>query len=55
MATSTTRRERQIVEIALLLAAGKVDRASGLTLVHVADFPDDAELLTQMTTSASDP
>ena len=44
-----TRRERQLGEIATLVAEGATDRATGLALEHLAEFPDDAELLGRMT------
>jgi hypothetical protein len=47
-ARASARRERQIVEIAALLIAGKGERAAGLTLEHTAEFPDDADLLTRI-------
>ena len=39
------RRERQVVEIAALVVAGRRERAAGLALEHVAEFPADGELL----------
>ena len=39
------RRQRQVVDIAGLVIAGNRDRAEGLALVHLAEFPSDAELL----------
>ena len=42
------RRERQLVEIASLLVDGAHDRASGLTIEHAAEFPDDEELLASL-------
>lgn len=42
---ATPRRERQVVEIAALAIAGDRERAAGLALEHIAEFPDDAELL----------
>jgi hypothetical protein len=42
---ATARRERQLVEIAALVVTGDMDRAGGLALEHVAEFPGDAELL----------
>ena len=45
----TARRERQVVEIASLVVAGAPSRAAGLALEHLAEFPDDAELLGQVT------
>ena len=43
------RRDRQIVEIAASVVAGKAERGAGLALVHVAEFPHDAGLLARMT------
>jgi hypothetical protein len=48
---TTVRRERQVVEIAALVVAGAAGRATGLALIHTADFPDDAELLARITGS----
>ena len=48
-AQACARRHRQVVEIAGLLVTSADERAEGLALVHVAEFPDDAELLTRMT------
>jgi hypothetical protein len=45
MATTTTRRQRQIEEITALLASGNEERASGLALIHLVEFPDDEALL----------
>jgi hypothetical protein len=45
---TSARRHRQVVEIAGLIVSGARERAEGLALVHVAEFPDDAELLAQM-------
>jgi hypothetical protein len=45
---ATARRERQLVEIAALVVAGARDRAAGLALEHRAEFPDDAEMLTDV-------
>src|SRR4051794_38271082 len=42
---SSTRRERQVVQIAALMRAGESARAAGLTLEHAAEFPDDLGLL----------
>jgi hypothetical protein len=39
------RRDRQIIEIAALVVAGDRARAAGLALEHVAEFPDDRDLL----------
>ena len=47
-ARTTARRERQIVQIAVLVVGGKRERAAGLTLEHTAEFPDDAELLARV-------
>jgi hypothetical protein len=47
-ARTTARRERQIVQIAALVIAGKRERAAGLTLEHAVDFPEDAELLARV-------
>jgi hypothetical protein len=44
----TARRERQVVEIAALVVAGASARPAGLALEHLAEFPDDAELLDQL-------
>jgi hypothetical protein len=48
-ARTATRRHRQVAEIASLMAAGKLERAEGLALIHAAEFPDDAELLSRLT------
>src|SRR6476619_1394416 len=42
---SSTRRERQVVQITALTGAGESARAAGLTLEHAAEFPDDLGLL----------
>jgi thioredoxin reductase len=42
---SSTRRERQVVQITSLMRAGESARAAGLTLEHAAEFPDDLGLL----------
>jgi hypothetical protein len=47
--TSTTRRHRQLAEIAALVAAGRHERAAGLALEHAAEYPDDAERLAPVT------
>jgi hypothetical protein len=47
-ARSTARRERQIVQIAALVVEGLRGRAAGLTLEHVAEFPDDVDLLSRV-------
>ncbi|HEY3833962.1 MAG TPA: hypothetical protein VGO03_16835 [Acidimicrobiia bacterium] len=44
-----TRRHRQIIEIASLVVAGSRERAEGLSLVHAAEFPEDADLLARIT------
>ena len=41
---SSTRRERQVVQIAALIQAGQRERATGLTLEHATEFPDDVGL-----------
>jgi hypothetical protein len=46
------RRERQLAEIAALVASGDRDRASGLACEHLADFPADAELLALLVTGS---
>jgi hypothetical protein len=43
------RRERQLTEIARLVVAGRHERASGLALVHINEFPEDADLLASVT------
>ena len=50
---ATARRERQLVEIAALVITGDIDRAGGLALEHVVQFPDDAELLARVTPSST--
>jgi hypothetical protein len=45
---ATARRERQLVEIAALVVTGDMDRAGGLALEHVVEFPDDAKLLARV-------
>ena len=42
---SSTRRERQVTQIATLVQAGKRARATGLTLEHAKEFPDDVGAL----------
>jgi hypothetical protein len=44
-ARSTARRDRQIIEIAVLVVAGDRARAAGLALEHAAGFPEDIALL----------
>ena len=39
------RRDRQLRQIAALVAAGAHQRATGLALEHVACFPQDADAL----------
>lgn len=46
--TQHTRRQRHLAEIAALVAAGNLDRGGDLALVHLAEFPNDEELLTQL-------
>ena len=45
---TSARRHRQVVEIAGLIVSGARERAEGLALLHVAEFPSDADLLAQM-------
>jgi len=52
---TTARRERQLVEIATLVVTGNTDRAGGLALEHVVEFPDDAELLARVSTGTTAP
>jgi hypothetical protein len=47
-ARTTARRERQIVQIAALVVTGRSERAAGLSLEHIAEYPDDAELVTRV-------
>ena len=51
----TARRERQVVEIASLVVAGHRERAAGLALEHLVEFPDDAELFGQLLDSLGRP
>ena len=44
---SSTRRERQVIQIATLVQAGQRARATGLTLEHAQEFPDDVGVLAQ--------
>jgi hypothetical protein len=44
---SSDRRERQRREIALLLGRGDDDRATGLIVEHLREFPDDNTLVGQ--------
>jgi hypothetical protein len=48
VARPASRRDRQILEIAALIAAGHHERAAGLALEHAAEFADDADLLARM-------
>ena len=41
----SARRERQIVQIAALVIAGRRERAEGLSREHSVEFPGDTELL----------
>jgi hypothetical protein len=50
---TTARRERQLVEIAALVVTGDRDRAGGLALEHVVQFPDDAELLARVSPTST--
>jgi hypothetical protein len=50
---TTARRERQLVEIAALIVTGDMDRAGGLALEHVVEFPDDAELIARVSPTAT--
>jgi len=45
---TNARRERQVVEIAALVVAGQRNRAAGLALEHIREFPSDGELLTRV-------
>ena len=49
---ASARRHRQVVEIAALVVARRGERATDLAVVHVAEFPDDAALLTQLVSPA---
>jgi hypothetical protein len=42
---SITRRERQLVEVLLLVIDGDRDRAAGLAGEHIAEFGEDADVL----------
>ena len=42
------RRDRQLAEIASLVANDEFDRAQGLAFEHVAEFPDDDGALTSV-------
>jgi hypothetical protein len=50
---ATARRERHLVEIAALIVTGDTDRAGGLALEHIVQFPDDAELLARVAATAT--
>jgi hypothetical protein len=50
-ARATARRDRQVVEIAALVVAGRRERATGLALVHTSEFPADVDLLAPVVTS----
>ena len=52
LARATARRDRQVVEIAALVVAGRCERAAGLALVHTSEFPADADLLARVVTSS---
>ena len=43
--TVNGRRRRQLAEITALLARGRGERARGLALEHLAEFPEDADAL----------
>jgi hypothetical protein len=47
--TACARRNRQVLEIVALIVDGARERADGLALLHVAEFPEDADLLARMT------
>jgi hypothetical protein len=47
-----SRRQRQLREITALAAAGEADRAAGLALEHLAQFPEDAARLAADDTAA---
>jgi hypothetical protein len=51
-ARTTARRDRQIVEIAALVVAGNRRRATGLALMHTAEFAADADLLSGLVDGA---
>ena len=42
------RRDRQLRQIAALVAAGAQQRATGLALEHLACFPQDADALAEV-------
>ena len=48
-ATTNARRQRQLGEIASLAVAGANERAQGLAMIHVAEFPEDTEVLARIT------
>lgn len=45
---ANARRERQVVEIAALVVTGDPERAAGLAVEHVREFPGDAGLLARV-------
>jgi hypothetical protein len=47
-ARTTTRRERQVIEIAAALIAGDGERATGLRYEHLHDFADDGSILARL-------
>ena len=49
----TARRIRQVLEIATLVVNDNPKRATGLATMHVAEFPDDANLLARFTKPTS--
>ena len=50
---ATARRVRQVLEIAALVVAEHRERASGLALMHAAEFPADADTLAAITFPAT--
>jgi len=48
-ATTNARRQRQLGEIASLVVAGSHERAQGLAMIHVAEFPEDTGVLARIT------
>jgi hypothetical protein len=52
-ARATARRERQIVEIAALVIASNAERAAGLALEHVAEFPEDADVMARISAKSA--
>ena len=55
VARVAARRARQVDEITSLVAAGHHERATGLALVHLAEFPEDGDVLERLTAQRSDP